>query len=95
MNKIFGIVMLVCSIALLNYGYSFVSERDYYDGFDYNCKHNIAKDWSYDYEHHTLTILIGNVMYESVTPESFLDEIPRNKKLGVKGCAIVKQNLVH
>lgn len=95
MNKVFGVVILVCSIVLLSYGSNFVSEKNYYGGFDYNCKHNPVKAWSYGYENSTLTIQIGNKEYESVFPEYLLDDIPRNKKLSSEGCGMVKQGLTY
>lgn len=95
MNKVFGVVILVCSIVLLSYGSNFVSEKNYYGGFDYNCKHNSVRAWSYGYENSTLTIQIGNKEYESVFPEYLLDDIPRNKKLSSEGCGMVKQGLTY
>ena len=95
MNKVFSVVILVCSIVLLSYGHGFVNESSYYGGFNYNCKHNPVKAWGYDYRNSTLTIQIGNKEYESVFPEYLLDSIPRNKKLSSEGCDMVKQGLTY
>ena len=95
MNKVFSVVILVCSIVLLSYGHGFVNESSYYGGFNYKCKHNPVKAWGYDYRNSTLTIQIGNKEYESVFPEYLLDSIPRNKKLSSEGCDMVKQGLTY
>lgn len=97
MKKILNVVLVLGAVCLLAFGegHSKVKMSDYFGGFSYNCKHNPAKDWSYDYNQSTLEILIGNTTYESVVPESFLDNIPRNKKLSTTSCNTIKQNLIY